>query len=294
MNPTYPKYLMPQWLRASNGAIVAASPGIYRSLLNAFYAGVKAVQPTSYVLAAGTAPYGDPRGVNRMAPLLFLRDMFCLTSQLQPGRCADPPRFDALDHHPYAISLTARARIAGDVSVPDLGEIRRVLRAAERVRHALPAGSKSLWITEINWSTSPPHPVRPAVQARYLSEAFYELWTQGVSHVFWFLLRDQSRRAFSAAGGGLYFANGRAKQSAAAFRFPFVALRAPSGELTLWGKAPAVGMVMIEKLVKGAWRRVLGLPTSSGGVFYARRRLGSRLDLRAEMNEITSLGWPTG
>jgi len=89
--PNLPNYLMPQWSRNSNGTRQPVSPGIYRALLNAFYGGVKSAQRDGFVLAAGTGPYGDPpaTGQGRMAPVTFLRGLFCLDAGLGPQPCAD-------------------------------------------------------------------------------------------------------------------------------------------------------------------------------------------------------------
>ena len=291
--PNLPQYLMPQWVAGPGGSIVAESPLLYRSLLNSFYSAVKAVQPKSYVLAGGTAPYGDPPGVGRISPISFLEGLLCLTPALRAGPCADPPHFDALDHHPYAINPTAPAHMPGDVSIPDLGKIWRVLHAAQRVRHALPAGPKSLWVTELNWPTNPPNAITEARQARYLSEAFYELWIQHVSNVFWFQLRDPPTSHNSFVGAGLYFGDGTVKPAASAFHFPFVALPVPGHKITLilWGKAPAAGLVAIEKQVGNRWRTILRLRSTPGGIFYAQRNLNSRLVLRAQLGRAISPGW---
>ncbi len=291
--PNLPIYLEPQWVQESNGAIVPESADIYRSLLNAFYFAVKAVQPHAFVLAAGTAPYGDPPGVNRMAPLVFLREMFCLTATLQPNPCPDPPHLDALDHHPYGRAPSIDARLPDDVALPDLGKIWRVLHAAERTHHVLPAGPKQLWLTEIDWSTSPPLPLTQAVQAAYLSEGLYQCWSQNVSHVYWFQLRDPPGSTNSFAGSGLYFGNGAAKLATAAFRFPFVALPVlPAKQLLiLWGKAPRAGTVAIQERVGSRWRTIRTLATTAGGIFFAVARLSPALELRARIGASASLGW---
>lgn len=291
--PNLPASLMPQWTRGPHGAIDAASPSVYRPLLNDFYAAVKKVQPDSYILAAGTGPYGDPPGVDRMHPLVFLRGLFCLTSTLASRRCPDPPHFDALDHHPYSVRPTDHARVPGDVGAPDLGEILRVLHAAQRARHALPNGSKSLWITEVNYGTSPPDSMTWARQARYLSLAFYEFWAQGVSHVFWSEFTDPVDVLHFFPNGGLYRRNGIAKPAAAAFRFPFVAVHSGGRLSTLWGKAPTPGFVVIERRVGNGWRPLVQLRTTGGGIFYARRHLGPRLLLRAQAANVVSPVWAT-
>jgi hypothetical protein len=291
--PNLPNYLMPQWRRVSRGRWQPVSPSIYRALLNSFYGAVKAAQPGDVVLAAGTAPYGDPpaTGLGRMMPVTFLREMLCLTSSLGPAPCTGPPHFDGLDHHPYSIGPTVPAQQSGDISVPDLGKIKRLLGAAQRFHRALPAGPKPLWITEIDWTSSSPD--TPASQARDLARGFYALWRQGVSHVFWFALRDDPSVTDSFRNAGLYYSDGRAKPAVAAYRFPFVAISAPRGRLRLWGRAPRSGTVSIEQLVRGRWRQVLSLPTTSGGIFHAVRALGRRPRLRAVAAGVASPAWAT-
>ena len=93
-------------------------------MLNGAYARVKAVHADNRVVAAGTAPYGDPpQVVNRMTPVRFMRELLCLRGRsLKRTRCSDPAHFDAIDHHPYATGSptqracwrgTSRSRISG-------------------------------------------------------------------------------------------------------------------------------------------------------------------------------------
>jgi hypothetical protein len=290
--PNLRTYLSPQWTHTSHG-FIPASPSIYRGLLNSAYAGIKSAQSGGYVIAAGTAPYGDRPGVDRMAPVLFWRELLCLHgAALRPERCQSPAHLDAIDHHPYSLTPTGHAFAANDVSVPDIGRLQRILRSAERTRRVLPRGGKPIWVTEIDWDSNPPDrssPISIAKQARYLDLAFYQLWRQGVSHVLWFILQDISYK--SLAGSGLYFASGAAKPSATAFHFPFVAVNAGHGMLTLWGRAPRAGNVTIQRASGHGWRLLAHLTTTRGGVFYARRRLGTRLVLRAAQGALTSRGF---
>jgi hypothetical protein len=63
-----------------------------------------------------TAPYGDPPGVDRMSPVLFLRELLCLRgARLVPVRCPHPAHLDGLDHHPYASAPALRALSRDDV-----------------------------------------------------------------------------------------------------------------------------------------------------------------------------------
>ncbi|MDQ6811200.1 MAG: hypothetical protein M3Z95_04810, partial [Actinomycetota bacterium] len=140
---------------------------------------------------------------------------------------------------------------------------------------------------------SPPSAASLALQARYLPLGFYELWRQGVSHMFWFLLRDSPNSPNSFTGAGLYFLSGAAKPSAATYRFPFIAIPARHKKLTIWGLAPSPGPVLIEKRVRRGWRAVLSLMSTPGGIFYANYRLGSHLQLRAVAGAAVSPVWAT-
>jgi hypothetical protein len=175
-----------------------------------------------------------------------------------------------------------------------------VVRAAVRARRAFPRGHKSIWETEIDWSTKPPDPhgISAALQARYLSQTFYLLWRQGVSHVFWFLIGDVPYK--NEAGAGLFYGNGTPKPSASAFRFPFVALRQGT-RATVWGRAPTPGVVTIQKRAGHNWRAAFRLRTTKGGVFYRRVRVArgggsvARHEvLRAVAGRTASVGWSVG
>ena len=288
--PNLPGDLTPQWVRRG-ASYVAVSPTVYRNMLNAGYAAIKQVNPRDLVIAAGTAPYGDPPGVGRMAPVTFLEDLMCLRgSRLTPTACPDPPHLDALDHHPYALTPTIQAVSPDDVSVPDLSRIERVVAAARRAHTLLPVGPKPIWVTEIAWQSNPPEAggLSLALQARYVAEAFYALWSQGVGHVFWLAIHDEPDPL--AAGAGLYFADGVPKPALTAFAFPFVALHR-HGQTVLWGRAPQPGDAGIQMLRHGRWQTLTTLPTTAGGVFYGTRQLPSGAELRAVDGSATSLNW---
>jgi hypothetical protein len=294
--PNLPTTLEPQWTKTRHG-FVPTSPGIYRSLLNAAYANIKSAQPHAQVVAAGLAPYGDAPGIARMRPLEFLRDLVCLHgAALRPEGCPDPVHFDAIDVHPYAATPTHHAFNADDVSVADIGKLSRVLRVATRTRRALPGGPKAIWANEIGWDSSPPDPagIPLAREARYLAQTLYELWLQGVSHVMWYEVRDVGAPARFEPYGGLFFRDGRPKVATLAFRLPFVALRGRRGITTLWGRAPAGRSVVIEVERRRGWHRLVVLTETHGGMFYALRRLGSHLTLRARVGSVVSYPWSTG
>ena len=78
---------------------------------------------SNFVVTAGTAPYGDPPGGERMQPVAFDRSPLCLRD---------------------------------DVAVPDVHKLAGVLHAAVRDGHVRPAGPKRLWVTELSWEQARP------------------------------------------------------------------------------------------------------------------------------------------
>jgi hypothetical protein len=306
-NLTY--YLAPQW-GTQDGRLVNVAADWYRRMLNAFYAGVKQAQPSAVVVAAGMSPYGDyPIGGSRTPPALFWRDLLCLQDNLSAAPCADPAHFDVVDSHPYDIKGPLHpAILQDDLTMPDVGKLRRIVTAAEQQHTALPAAPKQYWATEFSWESSPPDPnaVPAARQARWLEEAIYELWSQGVDVISWFLIKDQAPipNYASTYQSGLFQIDGAPKPAATAFRFPFVVICPTTTSFGMvvsclaWGKAPAASVV-IQRLVRGHWLSLLIPRPGTDGVFEARLPLtqGSILraistsNLRAAGNADQSLTW---
>jgi hypothetical protein len=293
-------HLAPQWT-SSGGKLVAASPTIYRNMLNAFYAGIKSAHANNVVITTGTAPYGsapppasDPLGGERMYPVDFVRGLLCLQGRaLAPAACPQPAHFDALAHDPYEVgSPTTRAYFAGDVSAPDLGKLTRIVNKAVRLGRALPRTHKQLWITEFSYDSNPPNPtgVSLATQARWLEESFYIFWKQGVSAAVWYLLRDQTGDVSTHYFSGVYYYNGRPKPSLQAYRFPFVVM--PSGRgTTAWGISPRRGLVAIERRRGHKWKTLAQVHASAGGVFVHPLPAGLRGSFRALVDGQSSLVW---
>jgi hypothetical protein len=293
--PNLPDHLSPQWVRGS-GHWVAESPVIYRSLLNSFYTAVKTVQRSDVVITAGTAPYGDPPGGQRMRPALFVRNLMCLSGRLAPARCPNPAHFDILAHNPYDFAgPLRRAYWADDVSLPDMWKVTRALAVAERTGRALPRIHHSVWVTEFGWNSWPPTRggVPVVVRARWIDEAFHELWSQGVSTAMWYLIVDQSPSLSRTATWqtGLYYLNGRRKPGFEAFRFPFVVQGTRPGLAQVWGVSPDSGMVSVQALESGRWRTVLRVRVRAHDVIHRMIAISGRPLVRAAIGSDVSLGW---
>ena len=292
--PNLSLYLSPQW---SGGRAVA--PVLYRRMLNAVYRGVKAVDPHALVVAAGTAPFGDPPGGQRLPPVDFWRDLLCLTQAgagLQAARCPDPVHFDVFAHHPYSVgSPTASALEPDDVSIPDLGKLTRLVQAAERVGTVLPREAHPLWITEVSYDSRPPDPQGVPIleQARWLEQTLAELWREGAQAVFWNQVGDQPPiPSYGAtAQSGVYYLGGRPKPALTAFRFPLVAWRTGRSTLEVWGRAPASGRLVVQMRAGSAWKPVRTLQVNAGATVVTQITVPGQVDLRGQVGRQTSLVW---
>jgi hypothetical protein len=284
-------YLSPQWVKRGRG-YAEASPAIYRDLQNAFTAGIHAAQPGALSVTAGTAPFGDPQpGGGRIMPARFWRGVMCLTSKLRRIPGCGSVSFGALAHHPYSVRGPRGTALNGDdVSLPDMGKLKRILRAAERLRTA--PGRHRLWVTEVSWDSKPDDPdgVPESTQAQWLSEALMVLWRQGVDTITWFQVRDQPGPNYSATvQSGIYRFNGRPKRSAQAFAFPLAIERHTSRSARVWLRAPASGRVTVQARRGGRWVAVKTVAGTRHEVREVTVTLKGATALRAVQGAATSL-----
>jgi hypothetical protein len=293
--PNLSVYLAPQWTPAGHG-YTATGPRIYRSLLNAFYTGVTSVIPQAFIITAGTAPFGDPPGGQRTPPAEFVRSLLCVSAKLKPLPCADPAHFDALAHHPYAISSPYTPALnTDDVSVPDLWKLEQPLSVAERTGRALPAGHKQVWVTEVGWNSNPPNPqgVPMATFERWVEETLYELWSEQVSVVTWYLIQDQSAAANGMTNqSGMYYIDGTPKPALQAFEFPLVVDRRKRAHPVLWLRTPAAGALVVSERVGGSWRPLFKQTVGLHQIVDRSLRGVRATSFEASVGGVTSLVWP--
>jgi hypothetical protein len=277
----------------------ALSPGIYRTMLNAFSAGVHSVNADNWVITGGLSPFGRyRRNTPAVPPMRFMRELLCINKRNRPVSGCDPVSFDAWSMHPYTNGAPDHpASVADNVSIHELPQMRAVLKAAVRADHVVSSRAVGFWVTEISWNTHPPTPggISLAEHARWVSEALYRMWKSGVSVVTWFGVRDGKSIPPEFYGSGVYkrCANGPAcdkkKPSFTAYRFPFVAL--PSGrKARVWGRTPTStgGSVRIERKVKGKWRRVTTLRANGSGIFGKTLRIKKGSSVRARFGNESS------
>ena len=292
--PNLDLYLSPQW---DGGRPVAAD--IYRDMLNAFYRGAKSADGRAVVVTAGTAPFGDPPGGQRIMPARFWREVFCLRAiggRLENGNCHDPVHFDVLAHHPYSVGPPTMAALQpDDVSIPDLGKLTRVLRAAEHLGTALPRTDHPLWITEVSYDSRPPDPqgVPADEHAHWLEQTLADLWRQGARVIIWDNVRDQPPIPSYAATNqsGVYYLNGHAKPALGAYRFPLVAWRQGRTAVEVWGRAPAGGRLTLQQHVGRGWVTLRTLGVRARTPFQVSVSLAGAATIRAVAGSAASLAW---
>ncbi|HET7589888.1 MAG TPA: hypothetical protein VFK14_06855 [Solirubrobacterales bacterium] len=284
------------------------SPGLYRVLLNRFYAAVKAVDRSDLVIAAGLGPIAVPSYT--VGPLQFARLLLCMQGRNHPrptkGDCEGGVDADILAVHPYTSGGPTHEGGVNDVELGNLGALRALIDAADRAGRIHGAFRHTpLWITEFSWDSRPPDPggLPMRILKRWVAEALYVSWRAGVTHFFWYSLRDSrhapGERYSETLESGLYFRGAtleqdRPKPSLNAFRFPFVSYTRRRG-LSYWGRTPTStpGKVVIQ--VHGArhWRRAAVARADGSGIFRGTIRTrygrGHRGTVRARYRGVGSI-----
>jgi hypothetical protein len=314
--PNLARYLGPQWV-AVGGRWRAFSPLLYRQLLDAFYAAVKAVAPSDTVIAGGVAPNGEPAGIGRITPLRFLSGLLCLEGRRRAA-CSTRPHFDVLAFHPLSFEgPDLPAHSSQDVAISDIAKVTALLGRAERLGTVLPRGRKPVWVTELNWESAPQsaHGVPGRLQALWISRALHRLWVAGVGLADWQFLIDPypDLTLATPTGGtikvqrpaGLYSAgvvDGRAEPAAAqpkpflrGFMLPFDPLRVDRGHVRVWAllmrpRQPAT----LERGTRarasstGVWRTIADLRADGSGVLNVLVSLRGAADLRLASGTLVS------
>lgn len=287
------------------------SPGLYRALINSFYAAIKGVNQENLVLAAGLGPT-EKKGWN-IGPMKFTRDLLCMKGTAHPkpipGQCKGGVHFDIFDIHPYSTGGPTHEGQPNDVQMGDLPKLQRLLEAADTAGRIRGKYKRTpLWITEFGWDSNPPDPggLPMKILTQWTAESLYEAWQAKVSHFFWYTLVDEPFRQgipdSLTVQSGLYFRDGtiaedQPKEVLISFEFPFVAFARKQG-LEIWGRTPQskLGQVAIQLFQGGKWRTITRLKASRGGIFngtlktpYGRKKKGAA---RAVFGAANSVPFP--
>jgi hypothetical protein len=309
--PNYFRHLGPQYdtplERRVGPRSRLLSPAIYRAMLNAFYVAIHGVRADNVVIGGALSPFGNENpGTHVARTLPFMRALLCLSATNRPLPGCGRVRFDVWAHQPYTAGGPYHHNLAPqDVSLGDLAKMRRVLDAAIRTRHVLSRGRVRFWVTEFSWDSNPPdnRAVPMTLLTRWVPEAFYQMWRNGVSLVTWFQIRDDAglspdQKLFQS---GLFFsceqgiACDTPKPTVQSFRFPLVAYPAARGRLTIWGRTPTSrsARVLIEQGAGTNWRALGTLSANRYGIFSGLLRRRGSGSVRARLAGAAGLQ-PTG
>jgi hypothetical protein len=256
------------------------SPGLYRVLLNSFYAAVKGVDSSNLIIGGGLGPIAVRRYT--IGPMQFTRQLLCMAGAKKPRRttdsCEGGVHFDIFDIHPYTTGGPTHRGRANDVEMGDLVKLQTLLKAAKRDGRIVSESRHiPLWITEFSWDTNPPDPggLPMKIECRWIPEAMYRAWQAGVSAFLWYsLFDDPAGSSFhETVQSGLYFtgatvADNSPKPILYAYRFPFVAYPLRAG-LSYWGQTfrGRAGKVVIQAFRDGGWHKIAIAKTNTNGLF---------------------------
>jgi hypothetical protein len=276
--PNFPAWLYPQWRRVGR-APLPTSPLLYRRLVDAAWRGFGASGHGSDTILLGeTAPYGphDPRRAKRnslVSPLMFVRELYCVTRSYQPyggaaaRRRGCPTTAESrrrfADVHPGLFRTTGWAHHAYSITRPPTFRGRRLdvapLGAIDALEDTLDSaqsrwgaeGGWPVWITEYGYQTLPPDPFRGVHwgrQAAWMSWAEYLAYRDPRIGAFaqFLLVDDGPRRGFRQRDprrwitwqSGFITAGGRLKPAYEEFKRPiYVAPRRvrPGGQVRVFG-----------------------------------------------------------
>lgn len=252
-----------------SGSAVEVAPSLYRALLNGAWTALQATgHGKDRILIGELAPAGVKTGApglfNAMAPLRFLRALYCVDANYRqlrgtealrrgcPTTPAQSARFPARNPglfkapgfaiHPYSFtSLPPNVRIPNEPDYAELAALPTVEATLDRLQRVYGSDKKfPIWSTEFGFITNPPNPeytITPAIAAYYLNWAEYMTWTDPRLRSFdQFLIGDPPGTTVFASG--LETATGQPKPSFDAYRMPLylpVTHGAPKQRLLVWG-----------------------------------------------------------
>jgi hypothetical protein len=248
---------------------VEYSGAMYRGLVDAAWS---ALQGTGHgrdtILIGEVGPAGPTFGyapwrLAAMAPLRFLRALYCVDSSYRPlrGQAASqrscpttqsgtksfasrhPGLFRAsgFADHPYPQGLPPDTATPDEPDYTELAEVGKLGRTLDRLEHIYGSNTQyPIYSTEFGYQTTPPDPgagtVSPKLAAAYLNWSEYLTWRNPRLVTY-----NQYQLTDSAAGifaTGLIAANGQPKPGFFAFRLPIflpVAKTTKGSELEVWG-----------------------------------------------------------
>ncbi|MDP2711061.1 MAG: hypothetical protein Q8O56_07565 [Solirubrobacteraceae bacterium] len=278
--PNHQGLLLPQW--KADGT-TPASPGVYRAMVRAGYAAVKAVRRNATVLIGNTSSTGGARGRGPVAPLEFLRELACVDALMQPRTTDDCAGFTTLPgdgwaHHPYSQNerperVSKPKTEPGDLRIADTPVLAKTLDALVRMGRLAPA-NRDIHLTEFGYETKG-IPGRPRVDER--QQARWMTWAEQIADSVprvrafaQFLLRDQppapervsqsAARPFGEYSTGLLNIDGSDKVISKSFLAGLFVQLQPKGQVLVYGRlrlGAGPKVIVLQRRTKGrAWTTI--------------------------------------
>jgi hypothetical protein len=222
-----------------------------------------------------------------------------------------PLQYTAWGHHPYTKKLapTKRDSNRDSITVANIAELPALLDQIAANRPNTMPTTNYVALTEFGYETNPPDPfsgISLDKQAEYINIGDYIAYKEPrVIGNTQFLLRDvpgikrykkKSKKHWFTYQSGLYFANGKPKPSAVAYRMPLVLTGHGNGTTNLWGWVrflPAGTPVTVQMQFKPAGTTTFSnvgdpVPIDNLGFFNATEALDSPGTWRAVFVETIS------
>jgi hypothetical protein len=255
--------------QAVHRGTLEVSPMLYRRMLDSAWSALQASgHGHDTILFGELAPDGntippEPGNYDMMAPLRFLRALYCVGSSYEPLRGAaatargcpatasassrfvaeNPGLFHAtgVADHPYPQGQPPTELTPDEPDYADFAALGNLERTLDRLQQTYGSSTHfPIYDTEFGYWTDPPsnraRADSPNTAAAYLNEAEYLSWLDPrVRSYDQYLLQDGSTGTFPS---GLEFASGAPKPSYAAFRMPVYLpkMTASKGvQLVVWG-----------------------------------------------------------
>jgi hypothetical protein len=267
--PNQPQFLLPQYVHGK-----PASPGIYRKLYQAAYAGLRTSNPKDAILIGETSPRGNSHVVH---PLAFMRGMLCLDSHWRKSKSCGELQADGYAHHAYTTSAGPRFKPPSPDDVT-IGVLSRLVTALDKAGKAgaLPK-DLPIHLTEFGIQSAPDKisGVPLSTQAAYLaiSEHIAYVNPRVVSFSQYLLSDDPPRTSGYRYGGfesGLIASDGKEKPAYQGFRLPLAAETYGASDV-LWGLVRPLrarsSVTILHQLKGKGWTELKTLDTTSVGVY---------------------------
>ncbi|WP_210493078.1 hypothetical protein [Patulibacter sp. SYSU D01012] len=292
--PNVGTWLQPQYECAGTKCTPYA-PHLYRELARAGYAAIHANDDVARVGIGATSSKGNAlaKGVaTPMQPMVFLREMACVTSKYKAtrkGACKTfkPVTGETLAYHPHSstISPGTKDKDPGNARMGDLSRLTTVIDKLTAKKRVKVKGAKRLplWLDEYAYETNPPDTAHkefpsPKTAATWSQWAWsiaarnprVELLTQ----YEWF---DESTkvdegRVANRWQSGLYYIDGSPKPLAQVFAHPIFGWRTSKNGY-VWGQVRPGDValdVRVQRRSGSSWQDVKTVRTNANGLFQLR------------------------